>query len=265
MRARISAISLVAILTGCSDDGAPKLGGDLHSVLWIQTAAEYEALCHQTYRTAQAALPALVADTRHTAALEQTGDFAEKPPAVIVDVDETVLDNAPYNARLLRNGAEFTPESWAEWVRDQRADALPGATAFFAACHEHGVTVFYVTNRDVELEAETRANLEAEGIHLTNADVDEVRLRNEYDADGSEKSPRRTEIAKDYRIIMLIGDDLGDFLPYARQASLEERAQNTEKYVARWGTSWFVLPNPIYGSWLRRLGEEPMRYLDTAK
>lgn len=265
MRANLLALVTIVGLCGCdSGDSSTSTGGDLNSVLWIQTSAEYRATCRQTFRAATDALPQRIATPTHSAALEQTGDCAHKRPAVILDIDETVLDNSPYNARLLRDRGTYDQESWAVWVRDRRAEPLAGAREFIDACKKHGVTVFCVTNRDASLEAETRANLDQHGIRLDDPTIDQLRMRNEYDDSGSEKTLRRSAIAADFRIVMLVGDDLGDFVPHARQATLEERAAHTERFADRWGHSWFVLPNPIYGSWLRRLGDDPAAHLDTA-
>ncbi len=131
----------------------------LQGVLWVQTSAEFEALTTATYAAATAALSPALADTGWTAALEQQGDVAGLPPAVIVDVDETVLDNSPFQAQSILEGTAYCDKSWPAWTAQARARALPGALAFARAVADRGVTMFYVTNRDKDEEAATVANL----------------------------------------------------------------------------------------------------------
>jgi acid phosphatase len=252
-RASISLVSLA--LLGCTRSPQADAADDLTGVLWMQTAAEYRATCLQTFGAARRALDAALADPKWTAAVEQS-DPADKPPAIIVDVDETVLDNTPYNARLIAGGQTFSLDTWAEWVRETSARALPGATAFLDYVASRDVTVFYVTNRAAELEDATRQNLRALGFPLGTDAVDTVLTRNDHDTAGSEKSPRRHRVARTHRVLLMLGDDLGDFLRGARDAPLEERARLVEDYREYWGQRWFVFANPIYGSWLSRLGED---------
>lgn len=252
------ALALACLSTSCSrqPQAETPIGNDLNSVLWVQTAAEYRALCEQTFAAATAALKLALADRSWSAALEQTGASAEaRPPAVICDVDETLLDNSAYNARLLAHGKGegFSLDTWNAWVEERRALPVPGAKAFLKACRELGVTVFYVTNRGSEVEAATRDNLRSVGFPLE--EFDTLLTRNDIDEAGSEKSPRRTHVANTHRILLLLGDDLGDFVPNSRKASRKERAELTEQHRDQFGTRWFMLPNPIYGSWLSALGD----------
>ena len=223
---------------------------NLNATLWVQTALEYEATALQAYRLAQAQLDAALGDLAWTAAIEQKGDASQLPPAVVVDVDETVLDNSYYQARMIRDNTLYSSKTWDPWVMEARATAIPGAREFVRYAASKGVTVFYVTNRTANLEEATRANLEAEGFPLS-SEVDVVLTRGERpEWNASPKGPRRAHIAASYRILLLIGDDLGDFVvdpagtPEARRAA-------TEPYEDWWGRRWIMLPNPTYGSWER--------------
>jgi 5'-nucleotidase (lipoprotein e(P4) family) len=120
--------------------------------------------------------------------------------------------------------------------------------AFTRYAAERGVTVFYVTNRSHTVEESTRRNLEKLGFPL-DAGRDTLLTRGEReDWKDSDKAARRAEIASQFRILLLVGDNLGDFLT-GEMASLAERAALAAKHQQNWGTRWIMLPNPQYGSW----------------
>lgn len=242
-----SALLLLAsfTLTACGGSQNPSYG-NLHATLWTQTSAEFQALTWQTYMTAMTNLDEAIEDASWTAAPEQTS-APDLPPAIILDLDETVLDNSPYQARLIEEGATYETESWNAWCNEGNAEAIPGAVEFITAAEEMGVTVFYVSNRSHEVEEATRANLEAIGLTLPE-DEDTVLLKYEQEDWGSDKGTRRLVVAANYRIIMLFGDNLGDFLD-GYKTSLETRDSMVTGNAANWGTRWYVLPNPQYGSW----------------
>ncbi len=223
-----------------------RLGG----VLWQQTSAEYRALALATFARARVELDRALADRTATAALEQAGEYAVLPPAVVADVDETLLDNSAYEADRIRVGGRYEPVSWNAWVERAGAPAVPGAVEFARYAAERGVTLFYVTNRAAALEQKTRENLAAAGFPLA-PDLDTVLTPGERGW-TSEKSPRRAEVARSFRILLLVGDDLGDFVTGAR-ARPEERVALAERYADRWQNDWLLLPNPYYGSWERAL------------
>jgi acid phosphatase len=225
---------------------------NLNAVLWVQTSAEYKALTRQTYAAALATLPRAIKDKKWTALV--SGEYNESTlrglkPAVIVDVDETMLDNSPFQATMIENDSLFDPKSWEAWTQRREARAVPGAVEFARAANDQGVQVIYVTNRNASQEEDTRANLLALGFPLSSDPAKDVILcRGEKEAWGSKKGTRRREVAKDYRVIMLIGDNLGDFVDDYK-GSVGERDEIIEKYATWWGERWFMLPNPTYGSW----------------
>jgi len=251
---RIRRVCLVLVLSGCAGKVPSGPGAGLHnpeilnSVLWTQTAAEYRSLTVQSYALAREKLDQAMADPSWTAALEQSGEFSTLPPAIILDLDETVLDNSYYEARRIVYGGDFIRKTWNEWCREENATAVPGALEFTRYAAEKGVTIFYVTNRRHEVEEETRRNLEALGFPLEQ-DMDTLyTLAERPEWEGSDKAPRRREVASRFRVLLLIGDNLGDFLSGVR-VSVDERAALSEEYSDYWGTRWIVLPNPQYGSW----------------
>jgi acid phosphatase len=247
-RGSIVAGTLGLLLAGCAS-GNTSLEG-LNATLWTQQSAEYRASAEQAYRTASRMLDLALADPAWTAVPEQEGDPSHLPPAVILDVDETVLDNSPYQARLIVDGSEY-PEGWDAYVREATAPPVPGALGFTRYAAERGVTVFYVTNRDAQLEEATEKNLERAGFPVAK-NLDVLLMRGEREGWGSDKSSRRAYVAGTHRILILAGDDLNDFIPVS-QASIEERDRLEADYASHWGARWIMLPNPAYGSWERAL------------
>jgi 5'-nucleotidase (lipoprotein e(P4) family) len=220
---------------------------NLNAVLWMQTAAEYRASALQAYRLAQLQLDAALRDPAWTAATEQSGDPSSLPPAVVLDLDETVLDNSAFQARAVQDASEYSDEAWNRWAEERKAGAIPGAIEFLTYAHRRGVTPFYVTNRDHRVEDATRDVLARLGAPVT-TERDAVLTRHENGWDGSDKSSRRQSVAANYRVLLLIGDNFEDFVTGTR-ASVADRAALLQRYEAFWGRKWIILPNPTYGSW----------------
>ncbi len=223
---------------------------NLNAVAWVQTSVEYQASVVQAYRLAALQLDAALADPSWTAAIEQTGDASKLPPAVVLDIDETVLDNSPFQARGVRDNAPYSEAAWKRWVMEARARAVPGATEFTQYAAKKGVTVFFISNRMSDAEQPTRANLEADGFPL-DPNVDTVLSRGERpEWSASSKGPRRAYVAASYRILLMIGDDLGDFVVNPA-GTPEERRAHAAPNADWWGRRWIMLPGPTYGSWER--------------
>lgn len=224
----------------------------LNAVAWTQTSVEYRASAMQAWSAARSALPRALKQRNWSAALEQTGNFRKLPPAIIVDIDETVLDNSPAQARFLLEGdGRFDRGKWEQWTQEGAAKPVPGAVEFLREAAARGVTIFYLSNRAATESAGTLANLSRHGFPIApqarGSLGDSVLLRDEKEGWGGDKTTRRKAVAEHYRIIMLCGDDLGDFLP-ARK-SREERDRDTAAYMGWFGQRWIILPNPMYGSW----------------
>jgi acid phosphatase len=232
----------------------------LNSVLWIQTSAEYDTLSRLMFRQAQEALIRARADKTWTAALEQSGDFANLPDAIIVDIDDTVLDNSPFQGKLVAARTRYNQPLWDDWAARAQAKSTPGASEFLSFARDNSVVVFYVTNRYFKQEKDTVANLQKRGFPVDAAGT-LVLSRNEMPNWGSDKSSRRRAIAETHRILLLIGDDLGDFVSGAR-VTPKNRVQLAQKYASLWGTRWFLLPNPMYGTWEYALFDHNLRLPD---
>jgi 5'-nucleotidase (lipoprotein e(P4) family) len=221
----------------------------LNAVLWTQTAAEHDAATLGIYANARRALDAALADPSWFGAAEETANDPAQPPAIVLDLDETALDNAAFEVRAIRAGKTYDADLWKQWSSEGTAAAIPGAAEFLAYAKSRGVTPFYVTNRDKEEEEGVRRNLALLGYPVT-ADFDNVLMRGEKPEWTSDKTSRRVFVAASYRIVMLLGDDLNDFTN-ARDKTAAERDGIVAERKDWWGSRWIMIPNPIYGSWER--------------
>lgn len=247
----------VVTLAGCA---AP---GNHHATLWMNHAAEREALSIQVYRQALAAVDTVQGQPGFTALPAQMAlpDRERLKPAVILDIDETVLDNGAYQWQLAATGQRF-PAGWDDWVRQADAPLVPGAAAFLDGLQRRHVTAVFITNRacakrpdsilPCPQEGDTIRNLIAAGVPGPIA-AEDVMLAGEEADWGSDKETRRAAAGGRYRILAMVGDDLGDFLPGLSGSGPEGRNKAARAFGDHWGTSWFVLPNPMYGGWLRAL------------
>lgn len=227
----------------------------LNGVLWMQTSAEFHVLSTVAYRDATERLTARLADVRagrpvRSAAIEQEGEGPRGLPlAVIVDVDETILDNSPMSGQLIADRKGFDSASWSAWVERAQAAFLPGAREFVELARQEGVDVFFVTNR-------TKAEEDATIRDLLPLVVSEQQVLTSGETGAGESSPwpsekksRREFVAKTHWIIAMVGDDLADFIPGIRSMSPADRVTEARKHADRFGRDWFLLPNPLYGSW----------------
>jgi acid phosphatase len=254
--------------------GAPifAAGGE-RATLWVRNSSEFRAVSETIYRAAGAALATGLADAAWTAEPSQSGDLSALPPAVVMDIDETVLDNSAPQAEMMLKGTCFDefPATWDAWVAKRIAPAVPGAAEFIHAARAmkdpsgRPVRVFLITNRECARRAgiesacpqqdDTLANLESLGLGSPTL-ADDLMLKGERPEWESEKLARREAVASGHRIVLNVGDDLADFLPGARRATVAERDTARCAREDYWGRSWFLLPNPMYGSWLVALGQD---------
>lgn len=205
----------------------------LQAQVWTQNSAEYRALCYQAFNAAKINLDAIFF-------FEKKYD---KPLAIIADVDETVLDNSPYDGKLILNNTSYNRESWVDWGNLEIAKAIPGSLDFLKYASEKNIEIFYISNRYSEQLESTVNNLKKLG--FPNAKKSNVLLRN----DGRSKSERRKSVFKNYEVIMLIGDNLSDFNDEFEEKLSTERTKYTDDLSSEFGTKLIVLPNPNYGDW----------------
>jgi acid phosphatase len=263
---RLSFLAAALVLAGCATTATPvatapapplvaagvPADDNLNAVLWQQGSVEYRLIAGQVYRDAAERLDQAIKSPDWDALPpgERTGPARGLPPAVIVDVDETVLDNSVYQARLVARGEAYDETTWRAWVQERAATPVPGALAFTQYASKRGVTVYFVTNRARDLEPATLENLKALGFPITDPGqfLGLGTVVEGCDSKGSAKGCRRTLVGRTHRVLMQIGDQLGDFIdvvdnsPSGREAAMRP-------YAAWVGERWFVLPNPTYGSW----------------
>ena len=239
-----NALALVVLLSACGtkptqtdtadkDAAAALSQQSVNAVIWYATSAENAYIYEQTYR---------IAEEKVHRGLSQLN--SAKVPAVVLDIDETVLDNSPYMLDLIKKGETFSEDSWSKWVRMQSARPLPGVLAFIKTCQELGVEVFFISNRSVRYLEFTVANLIEVGIPT---DQDHVFLK-ESDSD---KTVRRDQVKVNYDVLLYIGDNLRDF-----DEMFKDRSNNGGREVVRNSKNemldrHLLLPNPMYGQWER--------------
>ncbi|MDQ0008979.1 5'-nucleotidase (lipoprotein e(P4) family) [Luteibacter jiangsuensis] len=232
----------------------PSADDNLNAVAWSQNASEHDFIYLQTFRDAREKLLKAKNDPNWDALPKD--DRAVHPslkgrkPAVVLDIDETVLDNSPYQARLIRSGGEFNEAEWAAWCNEAIARPLPGALEFTKFAADHGIAVIYISNRAKDLDDATLANLRSAGFPVAGKQsfLGLGTFVEGCEQVGSEKGCRRQLVARDYRVLMQFGDQIGDFANVPGNTA-DGRAKAMAPYTAWIGERWFVLPNPTYGAW----------------
>ena len=244
-----NSLFLAVVLTACGGKAvapAPDLPEvnqlsqqTVNAVLWYNTSAENAYIYEQTYN---------VAKTMVEKNMQSIKD--SRPPAVIVDVDETVLDNSPYQIELIKRGDVFTEETWARWVNGMSCKALPGAVSFGNFCEERGIEVFYISNRSERYLESTMQNLQR--VKMRFADEAHVKLK----GDNSDKTVRRREVENQYNVVLYLGDNLVDydnnFSDRSEMYGKKEVKGKLEEMLPR----FLLFPNPMYGNWERAFSSD---------
>ena len=199
--------------------------------LWYQNAAEVDALYQQGYNVATNKLKEL---------LKQPTD---KPYSIVLDIDETVLSNIPFQVKMIKDGTAFNPKLWDEWVQKAEAKPVAGAKEFLQFADKNKVQIYYISDRtDAQVDA-TIKNLEAQGLPVQGRD----HLMFKKEGDKS-KEGRRQEVLKHTNLVMLFGDNLVDFAEFSTKSEAD-RDKMFEQLKAEFGDKFIIFPNPMYGSW----------------
>ncbi|MGZ5436275.1 MAG: 5'-nucleotidase, lipoprotein e(P4) family [Pyrinomonadaceae bacterium] len=228
----VGALSLTMVSAASAQkvDNEHQVGG----ILWTQTSGERVALSYQAFSIARLRLDQDLRANRNR----------RMRRAVIVDADETVIDNSPYQAMLVKTSRAYESKSWNDWCQKAQAAAIPGAVEFLRYANSRGVRVFYVTNRRESEKQCTAQNLKKVGFPDVSDETVLVRT------DTSSKQPRRDGIARKHRVVLLIGDNLNDFAEIFEQSkTIDTRLAATNQNKSNFGTRFIVLPNVMYGAW----------------
>ncbi len=241
--ARASWLALAFVFLTCPSSAtaqsnqAPADNGYIEgAVLWQQSSGERRALSYQAFALARMMLDRdLRMNRRHG-----------KPRAVIVDLDETILDNSLNEGMQVKNHVNFNQKDWIAWVNRAEATAVPGSVEFLNYAAARGVTIFYITNGNDIQKQGTAANLQKLGFPK----VDDQTLLVQTDPKNSSKEPRRLSVAAKYRIVLLMGDDLSDFAKvFEDSKTVESRIAAADRFKDEFGKRFIVLPNAMYGNW----------------
>ncbi|MBK6967149.1 MAG: 5'-nucleotidase, lipoprotein e(P4) family [Bacteroidales bacterium] len=242
----------VAELSTISGGDSARLAGirNEHMVLgtlFQQKAGEYRALCYQAFNLGKLLLDKDLADKS-----------IDKHRVIVLDVDETVLDNSPFQAKCILEGTSY-PINWDEWCKLARAKALPGALDFLAYAKANGLSIYYITNRKAHLKEVTVKNLKVLG--FPDADDEHVIMRTTLDS----KEPRRQELLAKNHISLLFGDNLNDFSDVFEKKRTDERNDLVDDASKLFGQRYIVLPNAMYGDWELALYNFDQKQPDSVK
>ena len=224
---RLLVIFCLIFTFGCSSN---KISQKDHSMYWHKNSAEYKALCLQAYNAAKNKLD------------QELSKNVDETLAIVADLDETILNNTPYNEMLIEENASYNQENWSDWVNKKIATAVPGSLDFFNYADSKGVEIIYLSNRRVENYEPTKENLISLGFPFKEST--QMLLR----TNSRDKDERRKSI-ENYNIIMFIGDNLGDFDSTFFDKDNEERWEISKSKKEKFGDSFILIPNLIYGDW----------------
>jgi len=224
---KFSFLFIFLFLFACNNDEVSKKE---HSLYWQKNSAEYFALSYQAYNLAKFRLD------------EKLNLEFNKRPAIVIDLDETVLNNLSYNEMLIDSSEVFTQESWSKWVNKKIATKVPGSLEFINYAKSKNVKIVYLSNRRVENYDPTKENLVNLGYPF---DEDTLMLLRDETGD---KTARRNTL-NDYEILMLLGDNLADFNSVFYKKPNNERIQSVDSLSKMFGDKFIVFPNLIYGDW----------------
>ena len=230
----------------------------LDANLYMQTAGEYRACCLQAYNLGAARLKTLLEN-------KKPGGM---PPAVIMDLDETVFDNSGFMTSQTRSGLGYDNRLWGLWESGHadHVGIIPGAKQFILDARKSGVTVFFISNRSCALVAQAKQALTRLGI--APSDDKQIKLSSGND----DKTPRMDEVRAEFDVLLYFGDNLRDFSDTFKfgdvsqatgdqlDSAIEQRKAAVDGQAAKWADRWIILPNPSYGEWMRPLNRGAQDY-----
>jgi len=205
------------------------------ATVFVQQSPEYIALTEQAYAMARQSL-------------ENQFITAVKPLAIVLDIDETVLDNSPYQAKQILENFSY-PDYWDEWVKKEDAQPIPGSLAFLQYADSNGIVIFYISNRKAHLIEPTINNLNKFG--YPQADSSHILLRT---TTSSKEDRRQKVLNQGLEIALFIGDNLDDMHADFEVKDTSKRKEAAYENQSKFGTKYIILPNPTYGKWVQNRG-----------
>ncbi len=240
------AIALAMFSSAHAEDAAQTVVAPekLDSALWVATSAEYVACARQTFNTAGEKLDLALRDKTWTASTEQfqKGGYQNLPPAIMVNLDEGVWNNTPYERQLIERDGQFDYQKYSDWANEASCPAVPGARQFLDHAAQQHVAIIYLSPRGENMRDGTLRNLR----HVEfpyDPDKDQLLL-----GEAWTNHNKREEVAQKHRILLIVSDYLGDFMHDTAQEPAVRR-EMAAKYADNWGLKWFIVPNPMYGHW----------------
>lgn len=216
--------------------------------LWFQKSAEMRAIYEQSYNIAKMRIAEKMKNYNN-----------EKPAAVVLDIDETVLDNSPFETHCINTGKGYTKESWKDWVDKEEAKPLPGVEDFLFFADSIGCEIFYISNRKTYSLGPSIKNMK--NYNLPNADSAHILLKE----NTSSKVARRNKVTENHNIILFVGDNLTDFSEYFEDRSENYGFNKVDKEKEKFGDKYIILPNPMYGDWLKHIYNNSHKYTEIEK
>lgn len=218
----------------------------LMSVLWHQTSAEYRALCYQAFNIATNKLD------------EELAKQHSKKLAIVADVDETILDNSPYNAGNIAGKMDY-PDDFYRWVNSASCKSVPGALEFMQYAAKNDVSIFYVTNRRKRGKDGTIKNLQDLGFPSANSQTVLFKTKQ------SSKQERRNFVLEEHEIVLYLGDNLLDFSDLFKADSFNGRKDAVDLNSREFGDKFIMLPNAMHGEWTKMISKEEKNLTDAEK
>jgi len=196
-----------------------------NDIRWVSKSSEYKILCEQTYKNAWNNLSEIL-------------NQSNQQSAIIMDLDETVLDNSKYQIGLTEKGESYNPESWSEWVNLKEAELVPGAKQFIDNVRLTNTTIIFLSNRMAKNELPTIENMKRLNIY-NEKDIFLLRIDK-----PDKKHVRRNEVTSGTGRLEQVGPM--EVLAYFGDA-FHDFPQESENYI--FGQNMFMFPNPMYGKW----------------
>ncbi len=236
-------VLLIIIILSCQDkqtnNDDAKNNHLIMATAWYQKSAEMDACYYQAFNLAEMALKNKI-----------NTDSSTKPNAIILDVDETLLDNSPFQVKMIETGKQYSHDFWKQWTDRAEAKAIPGAIEFLKYASDAGIEIFYISNRmENELES-TISNMEK--LDFPETSHEHFLLK----STTSDKKERRKQITQTYDVLLLVGDNLGDFSNRFDNREKDFGKNNVAQEKDKFGTDFIVLPNPMYGTWVNALQKQ---------